>query len=193
MLALIERATKELSIPLTVGGGVSCLDDFEKLLSSGAEKVSINTAAVKNPELIREASEKFGKSCVVAAIDAKKADGGYSVLISGGQEKTNLELVKWAAICEALGAGEILLTSIDRDGTQNGYDIEMINAVTRNIKIPVIASGGCGEVHHIVDVFKETGAGAALVASLFHYGKATVSGVKMAMERNGIPCRISRD
>jgi len=187
---LIERAAEGLSIPLTVGGGIRTIDDFRKILARGADKVSINTSAVAHPQLIAEASAEFGKSCVVAAIDAKIIDGSYHVFIKGGQEDSGLELVEWAKECERLGAGEILLTSMDCDGTQKGYDIPMLNAVAQCVNIPVIASGGCGEIRHIIDLFQQTDCDAALVASLFHYGKATVGDVKLEMERNGIPCRI---
>jgi len=187
---LIERAAEELSIPLAVGGGIRTIDDFRKALACGASKVSISTSAVVNPPLISEASAEFGKACVVVAIDAKIVNGSHHVFVKGGREDTGLELVEWAKECERLGAGEILVTSMDCDGTQNGYDIPMLSAVARSVHIPVIASGGCGAVSHIIDVFKQTGCAAALVASLFHYGKATVNDVKAEMERNDIPCRI---
>jgi len=190
---VIERAAEELSIPLTVGGGIRTIDDFRKILARGADKVSINTSAVANPQLISKASAEFGKSCVVVAIDAKIIDGSYHVFVKGGREDSGLELVEWAKECERLGAGEILCTSMDCDGTQNGYDIPMLNAVVQVVSIPVIASGGCGEISHIIDLFKQTDCDAALVASLFHYGKATVGDVKFEMERKGIPCRIVKD
>jgi len=189
---MIEQAARGLTIPLTVGGGLKNVDDFHKILSCGASKVSVNSAAVANPELIREASIQFGKEHVVVAIDAKKTEDGFKVFVNGGRENTGLDLVEWAKKCEALGAGEILLTSMDGDGTQGGYDIEMTKAVVECVSIPVIASGGCGSIEHIIDVFKQTDCSAALVASLFHYGKATVGDVKLEMERNGIPCRISK-
>ena len=189
---LIERAAQELSIPLAVGGGIRTTDDFRKILSRGAKKVSVNSAAVANPELIRQASVLFGKQCVVVAIDGKKVNDSFKVFVKGGTVNTGLDLVQWAKECEALGAGEILLTSMDSDGTQNGYDIEMTKAVAEAVGIPVIASGGCGSIEHIIDVFKQTGCDAALVASLFHYGKATVADVKLEMKRNGIPCKVSK-
>ena len=190
--ALIERAARELSVPLTVGGGIRTVDDFRKILSCGADKVSVNSAAVANPELVRQASERFGKRRVVTAIDARRSGNGFSVFVNGGRQNTGLDLLEWAKECELLGAGEILLTSMDCDGVQDGYDIEMTAAVAKSVGIPVIASGGCGCVSHIINVFKQTDCDAALVASLFHYGKATVSDVKLEMERNGIPCRISK-
>ncbi|MCA6071127.1 MAG: imidazole glycerol phosphate synthase subunit HisF [Endomicrobium sp.] len=187
---LIKRAASELSIPLTVGGGIRAVDDFRKILSCGADKVAINSSAVANPNLIREVSEEFGRQCVNVAIDGKLLDGGYKVFVKGGRENAGLDLVEWAKKCEDLGAGEILLTSMDGDGTQNGYDIAMINAVCDRVNIPVIASGGCGSIDDIIDVFKNTNCDAALVASLFHYGMATVNDVKIQMERSGISCRI---
>ncbi|MCL1854396.1 MAG: imidazole glycerol phosphate synthase subunit HisF [Clostridia bacterium] len=186
---LIERAAAEMTIPFTVGGGIRTLDDFRKILDRGADKASVNTSAVTNPQLISEASAEFGKSCVVVAIDAKIVNGRYHVFIKGGREDTGLELAEWAKECERLGAGELLVTSMDGDGTQNGYDIPMIRAVTQAVRIPVIASGGCGEISHIIDVFTQTDCDAALVASLFHYAKAAVGDVKIEMERNGLPCR----
>ncbi len=183
---LIERAGSVLSIPLTVGGGIRTLDDFRKILNSGADKVSINSSAVNNPQLIKEASDEFGSSTVVVAIDSKD----FEVYINGGRKATGLNLVEWAKKVEELGAGEILLTSMNADGTQDGYDIAQTKVVCDAVNIPVIASGGCGSVEDIIEVFKETNCDAALVASLFHYGKATVDEVKETMERNEIPCRI---
>ena len=190
---LFERAARELSIPLTIGGGVRTTGDFRRILSCGADKVSVSSAAVEYPMLISEASAQFGKRRVIVAIDAKKVNARYNVFVKGGRENTGLDLIEWAKKCENLGAGEILLTSMDGDGTRNGYDIAMTAAVVSSVNIPVIASGGCGSIDDIIDVFKQTGCDAALVASLFHYGIATVNDVKLEMERNGIPCRISRD
>ena len=187
---IIERAASELSIPLTVGGGIRTIEDFRKTFNCGADKVSINSAAVASPELIFKASKEFGGKSVVVAIDAKKVGDSYNVFVKGGHEDTGLDLIEWAKKCESLGAGEILLTSIDGDGTQNGYDMEMTNAVAKNVNIPVIASGGCGKISDIIDVFKQTDCDAALVASLFHFGKATVNDVKLEMQRNDIPCQI---
>ncbi|GHT33317.1 imidazole glycerol phosphate synthase subunit HisF [Endomicrobiia bacterium] len=190
---LIRRAARELSIPLAIGGGIRTVDDFRKILSCGADKVTINSSAVANPNLIRKASEEFGKQCVVVAIDGKLLDNQYKVFVEGGRKNTGLDLVEWAKKCETLGAGEILLTSMDGDGTQNGYDIAMTNAVCNSVNIPVIASGGCGSIDDIIDVFRKTNCDAALVASLFHYAMATVSDVKIQMERSNIPCRILMD
>jgi cyclase len=190
---LIKRIADRLDIPVTVGGGIRTVDDMRKIFDSGASKVSVNSAFVANPELIRQASEEFGKRRVVAAIDSKKVGDGFHVFVRGGRDDTGLDLVKWANKCEMYGAGEILLTSMDGDGTRNGYDIAMTKAVVDNTSIPVIASGGCGKVGDIIDVFKKTNCDAALCASLFHYGIATVGDVKLEMERNDIPCGKSRD
>jgi cyclase len=186
--ALIARAAAELTIPLTVGGGVRTIEDFQKLFDAGASKVSVNSAAVARPALIAEASARFGKERVVVAIDAGNIEGRFQVLTNGGEVNTGKDLVAWARECEALGAGAILLTSIDADGAQTGYDIPMTRAVTESVGIPVIASGGCGAVEDIIQVFQETDCAAALAASLFHYGRATIAQVKREMERSGIPC-----
>lgn len=189
---LIELAASELSIPLTVGGGIRTIDDFRKILSCGADKVAINSAAVATSELITQASAEFGKQCVVTAIDGKKVGDSYKVFVKGGRENTGVDLIEWAKKCETLGAGEILLTSMDSDGTQKGYDIAMTNAICNVVNLPVIASGGCGQISHVVDVFKQTNCDAALVASLFHYAMATVNDVKFEMKKSNIPCRILR-
>lgn len=187
---IISRAARVLSIPLTVGGGIHTIDDFQKILAKGADKVSINSAAVKNPQLIAQAAEKFGDQCVVVAIDAKiNSTGSYDVYIKGGRENTGLDLVQWVKQCEQLGAGEILLTSMDKDGTKSGYDINMLNKVCESVNIPVIASGGCGGVEDIVNVFKETRSDAALVASLFHYKEITIDEVKETLIKNKVPVR----
>ena len=187
---LIERGAKELSIPLAVGGGSRTIDDFRMILASGADKVSVNSAAIANPDLIKEAADEFGVQCVVVAIDAKKrASGGYDVYVKGGRENTGIDLIEWVKKCQELGAGEILLTSMDADGTKAGYDIDMINAVCDVVDIPVIASGGCGSIQDIVDVFKKTNCDAALVASLFHFGEATVEQVRQELRKEGINVR----
>lgn len=187
---LIERGAKELTIPLAVGGGIRTLDDFRMILASGADKVSINSAAINNPNLIKEAANEFGVQCVVVAIDAKKRDGGgYDVYVKGGRENTGIDLIEWVTKCQELGAGEILLTSMDADGTKAGYDLEMINAVCDVVDIPVIASGGCGSIQDIVDVFEKTNCDAALVASLFHFGEATVEDVRKKLRKHNINVR----
>ncbi len=188
---LIQRGASELSIPLTVGGGIRTIDDFRMILSSGADKVSVNSAAINNPQLIKEASDEFGVQCVVVAIDAKQREdkSGYDVYIAGGRINTGLDLIEWVKQCEALGAGEILLTSMDKDGTRDGFDIDMLNAVIDVVSIPVIASGGCGGKEDIVEAFEKTNCDAALAASLFHYGEATIDEVKELCKEHHIPVR----
>lgn len=188
---LIERGASELSIPLAVGGGIRTIDDFRMILSSGADKVSVNSAAIKNPQLIKEASDEFGVQCVVVAIDAKMREdkSGYDVYIAGGRKNTGLDLIEWAKQCEQLGAGEILLTSMDADGTREGFDIDMLNAVLDVVSIPVIASGGCGGIEDIVEVFEKTNCDGALAASLFHFGEATIDEVKEECAKHNIPVR----
>ena len=160
------------------------------ILASGADKVSINSAAIKNPNLIKEAADEFGVQCVVVAIDAKKRDDeGYDVYVKGGRENTGIDLIEWVTKCQELGAGEILLTSMDADGTKAGYDLKMINAVCDVVDIPVIASGGCGSIQDIVDVFEKTNCDAALVASLFHFGEATVEDVRKELRKHNINVR----
>lgn len=191
MYALVEEAAGSLSIPLAIGGGVRHLDDFRKVLLCGADKISINSVAIREPELINQAAREFGSQCVVVAIDAKKnkQTNRFEVYIKGGRENTGIDLVAWAKECQQRGAGEILLTSMDKDGTQSGYDIEMLQAVCAATNIPVIASGGCGGVDDIIEVFKKTDCDAALVASLFHYGISTISEVKERLKENNIPVR----
>lgn len=188
---LIAKGASELSIPLAVGGGIRTIDDFRMILNSGADKVSVNSAAIKNPQLIKEASDEFGVQCVVVAIDAKmrKDKSGYDVYIAGGRENTGLDLIQWVKQCEALGAGEILLTSMDADGTRDGFDIDMLNAVCDVVSIPVIASGGCGGIEDIIEVFEKTNVDAALAASLFHFGEATIDDVKKECIKHNIPVR----
>lgn len=187
---IIEKGAKELSIPLTVGGGIRSIDDFREILKRGADKVSINSVAVKTPSLISKASKEFGTQCVVVAVDGKRDRyGNFKVYIKGGRENTGIDLVEWVRKCEKLGAGEILLTSMDADGTKKGYDIEMTKLVVQNVNIPVIASGGCGSIEDIIEVFKTTDCDAALVASMFHYNEATIEQVKEELEKNNISVR----
>lgn len=190
MLSLIENARKKISLPIIFGGGISSTEDAGLYLRAGAQKISINSAAVKNPQLIRDLAREYDKERLVVAIDGKKTDKNsknrYTVMISGGRVDTGLDLVKWAREAEKLGAGEILLTSMNADGVKMGFDIEMINAVCKSVSIPVIASGGCGTVGHFVKVFKNTACDAALAASIFHYGDLTVNDVKQALSSKGI-------
>lgn len=179
---MVEKVAKQIFIPFTVGGGISSIEDMKRLLSAGADKIAINSAAVKNPDLIKEASEYFGSQCVVIAIDAKKVDGDFYVFINAGKKNTGIKLLDWAKKVEKLGAGEILLTSMDADGTQNGFDLGMTELVVKNVNIPVIASGGAGaDLSHFEDVFKKANADAALAASIFHYGTLPIKELKKGL------------
>ena len=187
---VVRETARQVFVPLTVGGGIRSIEDFKKLLRAGADKVSVNSAAVRNPQLIRDAAVKFGSQCVVAAIDARLTeDGSYHVVVNGGRIDTGLDAVQWARQVQELGAGEILLTSMDADGTKNGFDIPLLNAVCGVSEVPVIASGGCGCLEHFAQVFEESRADAALAASLFHYRELTVGEVKDLLARRGIPVR----
>lgn len=201
MLDVVRRTARNVFVPLTVGGGIRSADDFRELLLAGADKVSVNSAAIRNPAIISEASSRFGNQCVVVAIDAKKTTppeknnategiSGYHVYVNGGRIDTGIDAVQWAIEAERLGAGEILLTSMDADGTKQGFDIEMLNAICSVVNIPVIASGGCGQRSHFTELFQKTGADAALAASIFHYGELTVNQVKSELKSNGLPVRI---
>ena len=187
---VVERTAEQVFVPLTVGGGIRTLDDFRELLRAGADKISVNSAAVARPELITEAAERFGSQCVVLAVDARsRGDGTWEVVVAGGRKPTGLDLLEWVKKGEALGAGEILLTSMDADGTKAGFDLPMTKAVTEAVGIPVIASGGCGSLSHFAEVFEETGCDAALAASLFHFGELTVPQVKDYLRTRDIPVR----
>ncbi len=187
---VVERTASQVFVPLTVGGGIRTLEDFQFLLRAGADKISVNSAAVRNPDLISRAAERFGSQCVVLAIDAKRTeDGKFEVVVNGGRVFTGLDVVDWAREVERLGAGEILLTSMDADGTKAGFDLEMTKAVTGAVSIPVIASGGCGGLEHFAQVFEQTDCDAALAASLFHFGELTVEEVKEYLARQDITVR----
>ncbi len=187
---MVEQVAKNVFIPFTVGGGIKELEDFKILLQAGADKISINSAAVKNPELISKASKYFGSQCVVVAIDAKKIDNDYHVFINAGQKDTGIRLTDWAKKVEKLGAGEILLTSMDTDGTKQGFDNEMLKVVSEIINIPLIASGGAGaDYRHFVDAFKIGKADAALAASIFHYGELPIEKLKKQLKENGLTIR----
>lgn len=187
---VVERTAEQVFVPLTVGGGIRTLEDFRQLLRAGADKISVNSAAVKDPGLISRAAERFGSQCVVLAIDARRRpEGSYEVVVAGGRTPTGLDAVEWARRGEALGAGEILLTSMDADGTKADFDLEMTRAVTQAVSIPVIASGGCGSLEHFAQVFAETDCDAALAASLFHFGELTVPQVKEYLRKRKIPVR----
>jgi imidazole glycerol phosphate synthase subunit hisF (EC 4.1.3.-) len=190
MIEVVQRVAETIFIPFTVGGGVSSLEDIRRLLSAGADKVSINTAAVKNPQLIYESAKRFGSQCIVVAIDAKRSERGWEVYIHGGRTPTGLDVVEWAKRVESLGAGEILLTSMDADGTKKGYDIELCRAVASAVSIPVIASGGAGTMEHFYEVFTKTNVDAALAASLFHFKEVSIPELKAYLKSKGVHVRL---
>jgi cyclase len=193
ILHIIEAVASQVFIPLTVGGGVRTVDDVRRLLNAGADKVSFNSAAVATPQLIRDASDKYGAQCIVVAIDAKRrvgsTDGGWDVYTHGGRKNTGLDAVAWARRMAELGAGEILLTSMDRDGTKSGFDLELTRAVSDAVPVPVVASGGVGALEHLSEGIRIGGADAVLAASIFHYGEFTVAQAKALLARDGIPVR----
>tara|TARA_B100001057_G_scaffold149308_1_gene149219 strand:- start:666 stop:1421 length:756 start_codon:yes stop_codon:yes gene_type:complete len=187
---VVDRTSKKCFVPLTVGGGVRNIEDINKLLNCGADKVSINTAAVHNPEVIVESSKKFGSQCIVVAIDAKKNSDKWEIFTHGGRNNTRLDAIEFAKKMEDNGAGELLVTSMDRDGTQAGYDIELMSKISSIVNIPVIASGGVGNLDHLVDGIKLGNASAVLAASIFHYGKYSLKDAKEYLDSKGIPVRI---
>ena len=188
---MVRRVAEQVFIPFTVGGGIRTVDDFKLLLREGADKVAVNSAAIMRPELITEAAEKFGSQCVVVAIDAKRRqDGGWNIFKNGGRVDMGIDAVEWAAEAEKRGAGEILLTSMDCDGTKAGFDIELTKAVSSLVNIPVIASGGAGEKSHFYDALTEGGAEAALAASLFHYRELEISDLKAYLADRGVSVRL---
>ena len=186
---VVKETSKKCFVPLTVGGGVRNINDINKLLNCGADKVSINTSAVQNPNLVKESSKKFGSQCIVVAIDAKKKGDGWEIFTHGGRTETGINAIEFATKMENCGAGELLVTSMDKDGTQSGYDIELIKIISKRVNIPVIASGGVGTLDHLVDGIK-SGASAVLAASIFHYGTYSVSEVKQYLASKDIPVRI---
>ena len=191
MRDVVERTAGECFMPLTVGGGLRTLADIRLMLNAGADKVSLNTSAITNPNLVSEASSKFGNQCIVVAIDAKReGEGRWNVYTHGGRNRTELDAVEWAKEVERRGAGEILLTSMDCDGTKDGYDIALTRAVSDAVKIPVIASGGAGNLKHLVDAVKLGGASAVLAASIFHFGTYTIEQAKREMRAAGLPVRL---
>jgi len=188
---MVEKVAKQIFIPFTVGGGINSIDDMKALLQAGADKIAINSAAVKNPNLIKEASDYFGSQCVVVAIDAKKIDGDFYVFINAGQKNTGMKLIDWVKKVQELGAGEILLTSMDADGTQNGFDLAMTKLVVENVSMPVIASGGAGACsEHFTKVFEVANADAALAASIFHYNTLPIQTLKTELKRKKIAIRV---
>ena len=189
LLDVVKRTAEKCFMPLTVGGGVRTNEDIKMLLDSGADKVSINTSAITNPNFIKEASEAFGSQCIVVAIDAKRNNDGWQIFTHGGREPTGIDPIDFAKKAESLGAGEILLTSMDRDGTKKGYDTALLNKITKTLEIPVIASGGVGNINHLIDGIKEGGASAVLAASIFHFGEITIKEVKDKLSEEGLSVR----
>ena len=191
MWEIISRASEQVFLPLTVGGGIRTTEDFRRMLSCGADKIAVNSAAIKDPTLITEAALKFGRQCVVLAVDAKRnEEGRWDVYLNGGRVKTDLDAIEWIQKAEQLGAGEVLLTSMDRDGTKEGYDLELTRAAAEAVNIPVIASGGAGKMSHFYDVLTEGKADAALAASLFHFGIINMRDLKSYLAERGIAVRM---
>ena len=187
---MVRKVAEQVFIPFTVGGGIRTVDDFKAILREGADKVSVNSAAIMNPHLISEAAEKFGSQCVVVAIDAKKTPDGYHIFKNGGRVDMGIDAIEWAMQADKLGAGEILLTSMDCDGTKAGYDIELTRLISENVSIPVIASGGAGKLEHFYDALTDGKADAALAASLFHFKELEIRQVKQYLKDRGVPVRL---
>ena len=192
MISVVEQVSAEVFIPLTVGGGIRSISNIRNMLRAGADKISLNTAAVKKPQLVRDSALEFGSQCIVAAIDAKRNgdQGGWEVYVNGGRTPTGLNVIEWAKELVDLGAGELLLTSMDTDGQQTGYDLDLLKSVSESVSVPVIASGGAGEMEHIYNAFEHGKADAVLAASIFHFGKYTVKDVKKYLNEQGISVRI---
>ena len=188
---MVRHVADQVFIPFTVGGGIRSVEDMNKMLKAGADKVAVNSSAVANPQLIKDCAEKVGSQCVVVAIDGRReADGSWHVYVAGGRKDTGKDLIEWAREAVALGAGEILLTSMDKDGTKSGFDLDMLNAVASVVDVPIIASGGAGNKEHMVEVFQETPATGALAASIFHFGEVSIAETKQAMQEAGIEVRL---
>ena len=188
---MVRHVADQVFIPFTVGGGIRSVEDMNKMLKAGADKVAVNSSAVANPQLIKDCSEKFGSQCVVVAIDGRReADGSWHVYVAGGRKDTGKDLIEWAREAVDLGAGEILLTSMDKDGTKSGFDPDMLSAVASVVDVPIIASGGAGNKEHMVEVFQETPATGALAASIFHFGEVSIADTKQAMKEAGIEVRL---
>lgn len=187
---VLEKVANEIFIPLTVGGGINTIKDFDMVLKSGADKVSVNSGAIKNPDLIREAAEKYGNQCVVLSIDIKRVNGRYSVFSKGGREDTGIDAIEWAVKGEKNGAGELVINSIDTDGVKNGFDIELLKEIADNVSIPLIASGGAGNMEHFKDVFQVKGVDAGLAASIFHFKEIDIKELKEYLHKNNIKVRL---
>lgn len=190
ILDIIESVAKQIFIPLTVGGGVRSVNDIRRLLNAGADKVSINTSAILNPELVREASNRFGSQCIVVAIDAKKVDDHWEIFTHGGRNKTGIDAIEWAKKMVDYGAGELLITSMDRDGTKSGFDLELTQLISDSVEVPIIASGGVGNLSHLVDGVKFGKADAVLAASIFHFGEFSIRDAKDYMKKNDVEVRL---
>ena len=190
ILDIIESVAKQIFIPLTVGGGVRSVNDVRRLLNAGADKVSINTSAILNPELVKESSARFGSQCIVVAIDAKRVDDHWEVFTHGGRNKTGLDALEWAKKMVDYGAGELLLTSMDRDGTKSGFDLELTQQISDAVEVPIIASGGVGNLKHLVDGVKLGKADAVLAASIFHFGEFSIKDAKEFMQNNNVEVRL---
>ncbi len=188
---ILRQAAEKVFIPLTVGGGINSIDDFDRVLKCGADKVSVNSGAIRNPDLVREAALRYGSQCVVISADVKRVDGVFRVFAKGGRENTGLEAVRWISDCVKNGAGEVVLNSIDTDGVKKGFDLEMLDAVCNAVNVPVIASGGAGCIEDFVTLFKSLPkVDAGLAASIFHFGEVSISELKRVLAENGIPARI---
>ncbi len=188
---ILKEVAKQIFIPLTVGGGINTLDDFDRVLKCGADKVSVNSGAIKNPQLIYDAAKRYGDQCVVISADVKRVDGIFRVFAKGGRENTGMDAVEWIKTCVNNGAGEVVLNSIDTDGVKGGFDLEILSAVCDAVSVPVIASGGAGNISHFVELFKEVPkVDAGLAASIFHFGEVTISDLKAELRANGIDVRI---
>lgn len=187
---IVEKIANEVFIPLTVGGGISTVEDFSRVLGAGADKVSINSSAVKNPQLITDAAKKFGSQCVVLSMDVKRVDGKFMVFVKGGRENTGLDAIEWAKKGEALGAGELVINSMDVDGVKNGFDKELLEAISQVVTIPIIASGGAGNMEHFKDVFEVKGVDAGLAASIFHFGEVEIPELKKYLKEQGLAVRV---
>ncbi len=189
LIDVVEKVSDEIFIPFTVGGGIRTVRDMQNILKAGADKISINTAAVKDPDLIEEGASHYGTQCIVVAVDAKREGDSYKVYVRGGRDRTDIDALEWCKCAEELGAGELLVTSMDRDGTKDGYDLELLQKITSMVNIPVIASGGCGTLSHLYDAIEIGGASAVLAASIFHYGEFTLLQAKTYLRNRGVDIR----
>ena len=188
---ILTEAARSVFIPLTVGGGINTLDDFDRVLKCGADKVSVNSGAIRNPDLVYHAAQRYGNQCVVLSADVKRVDGVFRVFAKGGRENTGMEAISWIRECVSMGAGEVVVNSIDTDGVKNGFDIEMLKAVSEVVNVPVIASGGAGKTEHFTDLFREIpDMDAALAASVFHFGEIAIKDLKRELQKNGITVRL---